>query len=159
MSWHEYEHNTIFYGLVWKKKGTGQFSVNPKLTRTKRIGLVSTFMTLDWPILQYYIVGSMAGCQVILGLFMSHVVYGNGLVQVMFVSTRIRTGCVRVEFFQPICVIGHVSVNVFFATLNPNLTLIWSVDMICQAYMKHINFKKMKLIREWVKIENFKLNR
>ena len=41
----------------------------------------------------------------------------------MFVSTCVRTGRVRVEFFQPVRVTGRVSVGVFFVTLNPNPTL------------------------------------
>ena len=32
----------------------------------------------------------------------SYVVYGNELVLVMFVSTRVRMDRVRVEFFQPV---------------------------------------------------------
>ena len=66
---------------------------------------------------------SVADCRVSLGSVMSQVVYRNKLVQVMFVSTCVRTGRVRVEFFQPIRVTGRVSVGVFFATLDPNPTL------------------------------------
>ena len=63
---------------------------------------------------------SVAGCRISLGSVVLQVVYGNGLLRVVFVSISVRTGRVRVEFFQPVCVTGHVSVGVFFATLNPN---------------------------------------
>ena len=75
----------------------------------------------------------MAGYWVSLGSVVSQVVYGNGLVRVIFVSTRVKTGRVMVEFFQPVYVTGRVSVGIFFATLNPNLTLTRPVDMIYQA--------------------------
>ena len=73
------------------------------------------------------------GCQVSSESVVSQVVYGNGLVQVVFVSTRVRTGRVRVEFFQPDRVTGDASVGIFFATLNPNPTLRRPVDTISQA--------------------------
>ena len=44
---------------------------------------------------------------------MSQVIYGNELVWVVFVSTRVRTGRVRVLFSQPIRVMGRVSVDIF----------------------------------------------
>ena len=66
-------------------------------------------------------VGWRVNCElrVILELVVSHVVYGNGLVRVGLVLTCVRTGRVRVEFFQPIRVAGLVSVGIFFTTLNP----------------------------------------
>ena len=63
---------------------------------------------------------SVAGCWVSLGSVVSQVVYGNDLVQVVFMSTSFMTSRVRVEFFQPVRVTGWVSVSIFFATLNPN---------------------------------------
>ena len=74
---------------------------------------------------------SVAGCRVNLGSVVSQAIYGNMLVRVVFVLTRVRTSLVRVEFFQPIRVMGHVSVGVFFTTLNPNPTLTRSIDTIC----------------------------
>ena len=71
------------------------------------------------------------GLQVSLGLVMSNVAYGNGLVRVVFMSTRVRTGHVSVEFFQLFHVTGRVNVSVFFATLNPNPTLTRPINMIC----------------------------
>ena len=65
----------------------------------------------------------MAGCQISLGSVVLQVVYGNGLVRVVFVSACVRMGHVRVEFFQSVRVTSRVSVNVFFTTLNPNPTL------------------------------------
>ena len=65
--------------------------------------------------------GELAGqlqVRVSLGLVVSQVVYGNRLVWVVFVSTHVRTGCVRVMFSQLIRVIGRVSVGIFFTTLN-----------------------------------------
>ena len=44
---------------------------------------------------------------------MSHVVYKNELVRVVFVSTRVRMSRVRVEFFQLVRVRGRVSVGYF----------------------------------------------
>ena len=77
---------------------------------------------------------SVVGCRASLGSMMSHIVYGNRLVRVVFVSTLVKTGRVRVEFFQPVRVTGRVSVDVFFVTLNPNPILTQLVDTICQAY-------------------------
>ena len=69
--------------------------------------------------------------RVILGLVMQHVVYENRLVRVRLVSTRVRTGQVRVEFFQPVRVVSRVNVNIFFTILNSNLTRTRPVDTIC----------------------------
>ena len=66
----------------------------------------------------------MAGCRVNcglrvnLGLVVSHVVYGNELVQVVFVLTR-STGYIRVEFFQLVRVAGRVSVSIYFCNFEP----------------------------------------
>ena len=57
---------------------------------------------------------SVANCRVSLGSIVSQVIYGNGLVRLVFMSTRVRTGRVRVEFFQPVRVMGRVSVGIFF---------------------------------------------
>ena len=72
--------------------------------------------------------------QVILGLVLSNVVYWNELVRVGLVSTRVKTGRIRVEFFQPVSVTGQISVGIFFATLNPNPTRTRPVDTICHPY-------------------------
>ena len=69
---------------------------------------------------------------------MSHVVYGNELVRVGLVSTHVRTGWVRVEFFEPVCVTGRTSVGIFFVTLNPNPTRIQPVDTICHPLQLRI---------------------
>ena len=80
---------------------------------------------------------SMAGwwvnCElrVILRLVVSHVIYENMLAWVGLVLTRVKTGRVRVEFFQPVRVAGQVSVGIFFATLNSNPTRTRPVDTIC----------------------------
>ena len=59
--------------------------------------------------------GSKAGCDSIAGYDQFRVV---------LVSTRVIAGHVRVGFFQPVRVIGLVSVRVFFVilTINPTLT-------------------------------------
>ena len=57
---------------------------------------------------------------VILELVVLHIVYGNVLVQVGLVSTRVRTDRVRIEFFQLVCVADRINVGIFFATLNSN---------------------------------------
>ena len=72
--------------------------------------------------------------RVILGLVVSHVVYGNELARVGLVSTRVSTGRVRVEFFQPVRVTGRVSVGIFFTILNPNPARTRLVDTICHPY-------------------------
>ena len=69
--------------------------------------------------------------RVILGLIVSYVVYGNGLVRVGLMSTRVRTSRVSIEFFQPVRVTGWVSVGIFFVILDPNPTQTRPVDMIC----------------------------
>ena len=76
--------------------------------------------------------GWLVSCElwVSLGLVVSQVIYENGLVRVIFVSTRVRTGHVRVEFFQLIRVAGRVSIGVFFITLNPNSTLTQPINTI-----------------------------
>ena len=76
----------------------------------------------------------MADCRVSGRSVVSQVVYGNRLVQVVFVSTIIRTGRVMIELFQPVCVTGRVNIDIFFITLNSNLTLTRSVDTICHDY-------------------------
>ena len=82
---------------------------------------------------QWRVVRSVPGYRVNLGSVASKVVYENGLVRVMFASTHVMTGRVRVEFFQLVRITGRVSVGVFFATLNPNPTLTRLVDTICHA--------------------------
>ena len=59
---------------------------------------------------------------IILGFVMSHIAYENELVRVGFVLTRVKMGRVRVEFFQPVRVVGRVNVDIFFVTLNLNPT-------------------------------------
>ena len=68
--------------------------------------------------------GLKAGCVSIMGW---------GQFQVVFVSTRVRVGRVKVGFFQPIRVTGRVSVRLFFTILTLNPTLTRPADTICQA--------------------------
>ena len=73
--------------------------------------------------------GLKAGCGSKTG-YVSIADYGQ--FQVVFLSTCVRAGRVRVEFFQPVRVTCRVSVRVFFTILTLNPTLTRPVDTICQ---------------------------
>ena len=62
----------------------------------------------------------MAGYWISLGSVVSQIVYENGSMWIVFVSTRIRIDCDRVEFFQPVYITSRVDVGIFFVILNSN---------------------------------------